>query len=85
MDQVSVTVFIKYFYYCCFSSLQIRHIHHVHHPEFDRVRLDGLGDHRIQDQAECPSAGALAKHSELLLQRLVDHPSLQANEGLSEI
>ena len=53
--------------------------------EFDWISADGVGDDRLQDQVERLSLGCLAQHSQLLLQRMVDHPSLQTNEGLFEI
>ena len=46
---------------------------------------DGSCHDWIQNQALRPGPGHLAQHSQLLLQRLVDHPRLQAHERLPQV
>ena len=53
--------------------------------EFGRLPPDGSGVYRVQDEAERPCPGHLAQHPQLLLQRLVEHPRLQTNEGFPQI
>ncbi len=54
-------------------------------PELGWVGADGAGDNWLQDEAERAGAGGLAQHTQLLLQRLVERPRLQAHEGLPQV
>ncbi len=54
-------------------------------PEFGWVGADGAGDNWLQDEAERAGAGGLAQHPQLLLQRLVERPRLQAHAGLPQV
>ena len=67
------------------DSAQVRDVRHADHPEPGRVPADGPGHHWLQDKALRPGACDLAQHPQLLFQCMVDHPCLQAYEGLPKI
>ena len=55
------------------------------YPEPGWLPVDGVGHDWIQDKVVSFGPGHLAQHPQLLFQRLVDHPSLQANERLPQV
>ena len=55
------------------------------HSELGWLHSDGSGHDRLQDQAVRPGARHLAQHSQLLLQRLVDHSCIQTYERFPQI
>ena len=55
------------------------------HSEPGWIPVDGVGHYWIQDKVVSSGPSHLAQHPQLLFQRLVDHPSLQANERLPQV
>merc|ERR1712211_120364 len=54
------------------------------HSESGWVSADGSGHDWLQDKVVSPGLGHLAQHPQLLLQCMLDHPRLQANERLPQ-
>ncbi len=63
----------------------LRHLPRADRAERGRLRPHGARLRRVQDQAERARPRPLAQRPQLLLQRLVEHPQLQAHEGLPKV
>ena len=61
------------------------HCHCADRAEPGGLPADGAGHRGLQDQAVRPRPRHLAQRPQLLLQRLVEHPRLQAHEGLPQV
>ena len=58
------------------------HCHRADRAEPGGLPADGARHRGLQDQAVRPRPRHLAQRPQLLLQRLVEYPCLQAHEGL---